>query len=192
MVRYFSTKDLIQIGILCIGIFVLFLYNLKELIMYIRYRERFYKDYISCFQPEEAGIGSRIGGFVLSLLTLLLALIEGRNIMRFSEDEYYLEVVLCSVAFGLAIFSMVLELISAFFHMRTVCGISPYCISINSLFIPRDKVVYEEDEHEIIIYRKSKKKIKGAKLASQVYDLTEDRRLLNYLHIYYQKVDSFI
>lgn len=192
MIRYFSTKDLVEIGVLCIGLIGLFLYNLKEFITYIRYREKFYEDYIACFQPEEAQLGSNLGGFVLSLLGLILTLIKVKDIMRFSEDVYYLEVVLCSIGFGIAILSMVLELISKLIHMRTVCGISTYCISINSLLIPKDKVVYEESEHEIIIYRKSKKKIRGVKLASQVYDLTEDRRLLNYLHIYYQKASSSI
>lgn len=190
MVRDFSTKELIQFGILCIGLLGLFLYSLKEFIVYIRYRKMFYEDYISCFQPEEELLGSNIGGFVLKVLALIIAIIKFKNI--FIEEQYYLEVGLCIAGSVLVILSMVIELISTLVHMRTVCGISQYCISVNSTLIPKDKVVYEEFENKIIIYRKSKKKIKGSKLASLTYDLTEDRRLLNYLHIYYQKVNSSI
>lgn len=192
MVRYYSTKDLIQIGIMCIVLLGVFLYCLIEFIIYIRNRKRFYEDYIACYQPKENGLGADIGGLFLKLLALIVAIIEGKNLIRFGEDTYYLEVFLGSTVLGLVILSMVLELISTVIHMRTMSGISPNCISVNSLFLPKNKVVYEESENEIIIYRKSNKKIKGAKLASQVYDISRDRGLLNYLHIYYQKIDSNI
>ena len=65
-------------------------------------------------------------------------------------------------------------------------------MSINSLLIPKDEVVYEEYENEIIIYRKSKKKIKGRQLASQVYYIDKDQKFIDYVHRYYQKVKDTI
>ena len=73
-------------------------------------------------------------------------------------------------------------------QLRTTTGISPEYISINSYLIPNDEVVYEEYENEIIIYRKSKKKMKGRILASQVYFIDKDQKFIDYVHRYYQKV----
>lgn len=92
----------------------------------------------------------------------------------------------------LLIGSISLDLISTYIHMRTDYGISAEYISVHSLLIPNDKVVYEEYENEIIIYRKSRKKEKGAKLATQAYDINKDQKFLNYVHTFYQKVESIV
>lgn len=189
---YTSSKDVIEIGILFIVFIIIFLCSLKDFIRFMKCRRRFYEDYISCFHSEEYNLGLKIMGLVMYFLAVVIAIIRGIRILLRIVDVYYLELILFVTSFLLIIGFLVLSLISNFIHIRTTTGISPEYISINSFLIPNYEVVYEEYENEIIIYRKSKKKLKGRRISSQVYHINKDQKFLEYIHIYYQKVKNTI
>lgn len=188
MVEYVNSKDLIEMGVLSIGIIIMFILNLKDFIKFMKCRRRFYEDYISCFQLEEHNLGVNILGLVMYFLLLVIAIYRGIQLLLRIEDVYYLELIIYVTSFIVITCFWVINLISEFIHIRTTTGISPEYISINSYLIPNDEVVYEEYENEIIIYRKSKKKMKGRILASQVYFIDKDQKFIDYVHRYYQKV----
>lgn len=188
MVEYVNSKDLIEMGVLSIGIIIMFILNLKDFINFMKCRRRFYEDYISCFQLEEHNLGVNILGLVMYFLLLVIAIYRGIQLLLRIEDVYYLELIIYVTSFIVITCFLVINLISEFIHIRTTTGISPEYISINSYLIPNDEVVYEEYENEIIIYRKSKKKMKGRILASQVYFIDKDQKFIDYVHRYYQKV----
>ena len=188
MVEYVNSKDLIEMGVLSIGIIIMFILNLKDFINFMKCRRRFYEDYISRFQLEEHNLGVNILGLVMYFLLLVIAIYRGIQLLLRIEDVYYLELIIYVTSFIVITCFLVINLISEFIHIRTTTGISPEYISINSYLIPNDEVVYEEYENEIIIYRKSKKKMKGRILASQVYFINKDQKFIDYVHRYYQKV----
>lgn len=188
MVEYVNSKDLIEMGVLSIGIIIMFILNLKDFIKFMKCRRRFYEDYISCFQLEEHNLGVNILGLVMYFLLLVIAIYRGIQLLLRIEDVYYQELIIYVTSFIVITCFWVINLISEFIHIRTTTGISPEYISINSYLIPNDEVVYEEYENEIIIYRKSKKKMKGRILASQVYFIDKDQKFIDYVHRYYQKV----
>lgn len=192
MVEYVNSKDLIEMGVLSIVIIIMFIFNLKDFIKYIKCRRRFYEDYISCFQLEEHNLGVKILGLVMYFLMLDIAIYRGIQLLLRIKDVYYLELFIYVTSFIVITCSLVINLISQFIQIRTTTGISPEYISINSFLIPKDEVVYEEYENEIIIYRKSKKKMKGRILASQVYFIDKDQKFIDYVHRYYQKVKATI
>ena len=188
MVEYVNSKDLIEMGVFSIGIIIMFILNLKDFIKFMKCRRRFYEDYISCFQLEEHNLGVNILGLVMYFLLLVIAIYRGIQLLLRIEDVYYLELIIYVTSFIVITCFWVINPISEFIHIRTTTGISPEYISINSYLIPNDEVVYEEYENEIIIYRKSKKKMKGRILASQVYFIDKDQKFIDYVHRYYQKV----
>lgn len=188
MVEYVNSKDLIEMGVFSIGIIIMFILNLKDFIKFMKCRRRFYEDYISCFQLEEHNLGVNILGLVMYFLLLVIAIYRGIQLLLRIEDVYYQELIIYVTSFIVITCFWVINLISEFIHIRTTTGISPEYISINSYLIPNDEVVYEEYENEIIIYRKSKKKMKGRILASQVYFIDKDQKFIDYVHRYYQKV----
>ena len=188
MGKYASSKEFIETGVLFIVLFIIFLFSLKDFIKFMKCRRRFYEDYISCFHSEEYNWGLKIIGLVMYIIAIVTAIIRGKQVLLQIEDVYYLELILYVTSFILIISFLVINLISNFIHIRTTTGISAEYISIDSFLIPKDEVVYEEYENEIIIYRKSKKKVKGRKLASQVYHINKDQKFLDYIHMYYQKV----
>ncbi|SHM32792.1 hypothetical protein SAMN02746066_01620 [Anaerosporobacter mobilis DSM 15930] len=192
MVEYVSSKDLIEMGVLSIVLMIMFIFSLKDFIKFMKCRRRFYEDYISCFQLEEHNLGVKILGLVMYFLAAVIAIFRGIQLLLRIEDVYYLELIIYVTSFTVITCSLVINLISEFIHIRTTTGLSPEYMSINSLLIPKDEIVYEEYENEIIIYRKSKKKIKGRQLASQVYYIDKDQKFIDYVHRYYQKVKDTI
>lgn len=192
MVEYVSSKDLIEMGVLSIVIMIMFIFSLKDFIKFMKCRRRFYEYYISCFQLEEHNLGVKILGLVMYFLAVVIGIFRGIQLLLRIEDVYYLELIIYVTSFAVITCSLVINLISEFIHIRTTTGLSPEYMSINSLLIPKDEVVYEEYENEIIIYRKSKKKIKGRQLASQVYYIDKDQKFIDYVHRYYQKVKDTI
>lgn len=192
MVEYVNSKDLIEMGVLSIVIMIMFIFSLIDFIKFMKCRRRFYKDYISCFQLEEHNLGVKILGLVMYFLVFVRAIFRGIQLLLRIEDVYYLELIIYVPCFIVITCFLVINLISEFIHIRTTTGISPEYISINSFLIPKDEVVYEEYENEIIIYRKSKKKMKGRILASQVYFIDKDQKFIDYVHRYYQKVKATI
>lgn len=192
MVEYVNSRDLIEMGVFSIVIIIMLIFSLKDFIKFMKCRRRFYEDYISCFQLEEHNLGVKILGLVMYFLMLVIAIYRGIQLLLRIKDVYYLELIMYVTSFIVITCSLVINLISQFIQIRTTTGISPEYISINSFLISKDEVVYEEYENEIIIYRKSKKKMKGRILASQVYFIDKDQKFIDYVHRYYQKVKATI
>lgn len=188
MGKYISSKEFIEFGVLSIAMIIIFVYSLIDFIQFMKYRKRFYEDYISCFHLKEDSLRLRITVFVIKIINIVLLIILGRRLIVSLNDEYYINAILYIMTFILLVGLTVLDLLSTFIHMRTDYGISPEYISINSSIISKNKVVYEECDNEVVIYRKSRKKEKGLKLTSQAYDSNKDQKFLDYVHSYYQKV----
>lgn len=188
MGKYFSSKEFIEIGVLSIALIIIFVHSLINFSLFMKYRKRFYEDYISCFHSKEDKPAIEIVNLFFILLMIIMVVIRGKNYIASSEKEHYLEIIL----YVMLTILMIFDLISIYIHMRTDFGISAEYISFNSVILPNDKVVYEEYENEIIIYRKSRKKEKGVKLVSQAYDINKDQKFLDYVHTYYQKVKPII
>lgn len=188
MGNYASSKDFIEMGVTFIIIFIIFMFSIKDFIRFIKIRRKFYEDYVSCFHSEENNLGLKIFGLIMYFLTAVIVIIRGKQVLLRLENVHYLELIIYVASFILIVSFWVLKLISEFIHIRTTTGLSAEYISINSLLIPKEEVVYEEYENEIIIYRKGKKKVKGRRLASQVYHIDKNHKFVDYVHTYYQKV----
>ncbi|WP_455715962.1 hypothetical protein [Anaerosporobacter sp.] len=189
MGKYVSSKEFIEMGVLSIALLMIFIHSLIQFIVFMKYRRKFYEDYISCFQSKDNNLGIKITGLIIRFLLIIIMISKGKYLRTDLVDFNYLEKFWYVMGYVALISVLVLDLLSAFIHMRTDYGISAEYISTNSLIIPKDKVVYDEYENEVIIYRKSKKKEKGVKLASQAYDSNNDQKFLDYVHTYYQKVN---
>jgi hypothetical protein len=192
MGKYFSSKDFIEIYVLSIALFVLFFYSLKDFIVFMKNRRRFYEEYISCFHFKEENLFLNILNFAFILFPIIMVITIGKDYVVNLEKESFFEIILYVTLTILSIGLMVLNLISTYIHMKTDYGISSEYISVNSLILPKDKVVYEECEDEIIIYRKSRNKEKGVKLVSQAYDIGKDQKFIDCVHANYEKVKPSI
>ena len=122
MVEYVNSKDLIEMGVLSIGIIIMFILNLKDFIKFMKCRRRFYEDYISCFQLEEHNLGVNILGLVMYFLLLVIAIYRGIQLLLRIEDVYYLELIIYVTSFIVITCFWVINLISEFIHIRTTTG----------------------------------------------------------------------